>query len=107
MRLYFRALEDVDATTTSDLVWFATVEDCPDWALESDTVKVTYYDPASPDGVLPALGGANVMTPPAVLEEGGLDVGATQFSLAAADYEDLPAGTTLNLMRQKHCNLTK
>lgn len=88
IRFFFRATKSVSLKSLP--VWFATEADCPPDAMESDTLRITYYDPASPNGIFPALGGANVMTAPPVLQSASLFDEAEPVQLNAKSIPDLP-----------------
>lgn len=89
VRFFFRAKEDV--TLTGSLpVWFATEADCPDSAIDSDTLRVMYFDPASPNGIFPALGGANVMTIPPTLQPTDAYTEEDPLQLTVHDLDGLP-----------------
>lgn len=93
VRFYFQATQTV--TLDSEPVWFASAADCPEDAKDSDALRLTYYDPASPNGIQATLSGANVMTPPPVLKSVDVlaapdGVDETLVTLSASDVPSLP-----------------
>lgn len=94
VRFYFQATEDV--TLDSVPVWFASETDCPEDVKDSDSLRLTYYDPAAPNGIQATLSGANVMTPPPALKPADIlgttdEVDETLITLSAVDVPYLPA----------------
>lgn len=92
VRFFFRATKSVSLKSLP--VWFASEADCPADAMESDTLRLTYYDPASPDGISPKLGGANVMTTPPILRSANTFAETQPVQLDAESISTLPESYT-------------